>query len=212
MAKAPDTIERFRIHADISQERVGGVLALLTKLGVDNIGFDLITDVQTFRHNGARKDTGSTSERVATEWVKDHPTFKAKLLVEHFEAHGRSANAAYGALKSMVGHGFLKPLGDGNYQRADIQSLDAPAKGKRAATHPRYDVSNRDIIQKFVGRRQKFAFSELGAYFEANGRPRSSASGLVSTMTSDGIFKSLGDSQYEVLKPGAINGKASANG
>jgi hypothetical protein len=52
MAKTPPaTVERFRIHAETSKEQMGDVLAELTKMGLLNIGYELVTDVLTFRTN-----------------------------------------------------------------------------------------------------------------------------------------------------------------
>ena len=57
MAKTPPaTVDRFRIHAETSKEHMGHVLAELTKMGLANIGYELVTDVMTFRSkNGPRK-------------------------------------------------------------------------------------------------------------------------------------------------------------
>src|SRR5882724_5600604 len=61
MAKTPvATVERFRIHAETSMEQMGHVLAELTRMGLQNVGYELITDIVTFKNNGPRQTFDST--------------------------------------------------------------------------------------------------------------------------------------------------------
>ena len=56
LVKQPVITERFRISGaiDVSIGEAGALLAALTKMGFQNIGHELVTDVHTYKRNGKR--------------------------------------------------------------------------------------------------------------------------------------------------------------
>ena len=60
-------------------------------MGPTNIGFELITDVRTFAGN---KLHDVKAEDFLSEWVAEHPTFRARKAVAHFRAHHRTDGPA----------------------------------------------------------------------------------------------------------------------
>src|SRR6267142_3546962 len=97
MAKTPPaTVDRFRIHAETSKEHMGHVLAELTKMGLANIGYELVTDILTFRSkNGPRKMHEVTGDDFARAFVKENASFAAIQLVRHFEENDRTSASAH---------------------------------------------------------------------------------------------------------------------
>src|SRR6266850_6612103 len=118
MAKAPATVDRFRIHAETSKEHMGHVLAELTKMGLLNIGYELVTDVLTFRSkSGPRKVHEVTGISFARAFVQENASFTAIQLANYFKQHDRNASSAYTAIRDMLKDGEIKRLSVGNYQR-----------------------------------------------------------------------------------------------
>ena len=122
-----ETVERFKVtEAEVGVADFGPAMVLLAQIpGLKVIGSELVTDVRAF----ARKTTHTIkSEDFLGEWIKDHPTFKAIEPVQAFKADGRTAGAAYTALRILTANKVLKQLGEGNYARTDVKSLTAPKK------------------------------------------------------------------------------------
>ncbi len=129
MAKTPAaTVERFVIHAETSKDHMGHVLAELTKMGLQNVGYELVTDIVTFKNNGPRKLHEVTGNDFAREFVQENASFAAIQLVNHFKANDRTDGMAYKALRALVQEGAVKKLSPGNYQRAGVKALPAPKK------------------------------------------------------------------------------------
>lgn len=205
MAKQPvEQRDRFRIFAETSSEAMGPLLAQLTRMGLENIGYELITDVVTFGTNGPRKVHETTGDEFAKEWIKENPTFKAIELVDHFRASDRTPGSAYSALKNLVANGDLRKLGPGAYQRADVQAIEPPKAGKKAtkdaASARYYEVSNFDLIKKHFFNRRRFKVIEARELFLKEGRPAKSVSSLISQMHSGGLLKQVGRGEYEPVK------------
>lgn len=212
MAKKPiETRDRYRLHAETSTEEFGGVLAQLTKMGLQNIGYELITDIPTFRTNKRPNGQDVTAEQVILEFIKQKPTFKASEIVAVLVEHGRPPGSAYQALGAMVKQNQLRKLQPGVYQDIAIGHLAGPASAEPAAPvkpkptgrgghHPRYDVPNRDFIVKWLGRKSRFEISALTKAFVDDGRQPTSASSVVTKMAHDGFLKNLGGGLWEVIK------------
>jgi hypothetical protein len=198
MAKAPSaTEERFRIHAESSKDEMGHILAELTKLGLQNIGYELITDVITFRKNGARKVYDVTGTEFARAFLKENASFAAIQLVNHFKANDRTNGLAYKAIRDLVGTGELKKLGPGNYQRAGVKALPAP-KYKRPAPHvgPRQEVGNKEIVLSLIKGRAKFTVKDLQNQFSKKGRNPKSVSPIITKLAQAGIIRMLEPGTY----------------
>lgn len=190
MAKQPEVTELCRIHAETTLDQMGHALAALARMGLTNIGYELVTEVATFKK---KQSHDTNSENFATEWLNDHPTFKATELVKHFEDNGRTGGAAYTALRVLVEKSALKKLSPGHYQRADVKAIAGP----------KHEISNRDFIWKTIGKRKSFTALELTQAFKADGRPTQSMTSVLAKMAAAKEVKMLGDGKYEVVKHSA---------
>jgi hypothetical protein len=129
MGKLPVLRDRFRIICEADATLMGQLLAHMTRMGVKDISYELLTDVRTFRNNGPRKVHDVTAKQLVLNYLAEHPTFAIGNLMTVFKAAGRPASAAYGAVHVLVDDKVLNKLGGGNYQRADVKALTA-TKGK----------------------------------------------------------------------------------
>ncbi len=205
MARQPESTDRFRIHAETTTDNVGNVLRALTIMGVSIAGCEMITDVPTFRKNNGKKHEQSSTE-LALAWVKDHPRFEVGEMAKYFAAEGRSTTHAYAIVKALTKSGALIKTGDKSYQAPSaVKALPAPAasraRAKRTAV-PQYDVSNRDIILQWLADKDELTVADLGSHFEAQGRPKKSASPMLAKMGHDKLVASLGEGKYRVLAKG----------
>lgn len=202
MAKQPVAQDRFRIFAETSSAEMGPLLAQLTRMGLENIGYELITDVRTFGRNGPRQVNEITGDAFAAEWVKDHASFKALDLIQHFRDHGRTSGSGYTALKNLVAADTLRKLGPGQYQRADVKALPAPqatatARGQRG---PYAETSNKDLIFKAIRSRAKVTLQQMKQLLEDNGRNPHSASPLMTKLAQAKMIKLIVPGEYQVLE------------
>lgn len=211
MAKQPIEIrDRFKITADVESTALGPLLAQLARIGLENIGYELITDVVRFNRNGPRIAHETTGDEYAREWVADHPTFRAIDLVKHFADSGRSDGSAYTAIRNLVASDEIVKTSLGHYRRADVKALAPPAvaaKTKPAEPEkrtrgqvPRYDVPNLDLIMKFIKPRKRVTVQEAGAFLVKEGRNKKSASPIISQLATAGMLKQIEPGVYEVVK------------
>lgn len=177
---------------------MGPLLAQLTKMGLENIGYELITDVVSFK-------TRNTDNRaVIMEWIGDRHEFQLAELRKMFRDQGRAASSVDYTMKMLVQDGTLVPLGDGHYRRSDPQ-LPAPAQQRpeRASVDrraPQYTTSNRALMWSVIGKRKTFEVSLLRERFREEGRPLSSLYSQLSKLTKEGHLKQLdGEGKYEVV-------------
>jgi hypothetical protein len=132
MVKPPVEQDRFRVLcSSVEITQLGAVMAALAKIGIRDVQTELVTDVITFNKR-VTHDTNAENF-LREKWLPDHPTFKAKEAVTFFDLHGRTAGAAYTALRMLTQSGELKKLGEGNYARKDVKQLAAPKKKTVAA-------------------------------------------------------------------------------
>lgn len=187
-------ITRVRIFAETSVPFMGPLLVQLAKLGLENIGYEFIADVRTFNKRlGEQKEVKAID--FAAEWIKEHATFKAIELVRHFKADNRPPSSAYSVLRDLVSTGVLNKLALGNYQRADVKAIAAPAD-----SYKRHDVSNRDLIWRHIKNRKKFTSNDIAVLFRAHKRPESSGTSVIAKMCHEKILKRIGEGAYAVLK------------
>lgn len=202
MAKPPVTRDRFRIICEADVVEMGALLAQLTRMGLQNIGFELITDVRSFRQNERAKHETSAEEAL-TEYVNEHPTFQVNEAIKHFEALGRTAGAIYTAARLLVEKGTLKKLSPGNYQRADVKALAAPKPKKAQEAPKRFEITGADAIWRFVKTRKSFTTKQLRALFKDQGRNEASVSPILHEMLNEKRIKHTGEpnsGEYLVLK------------
>ncbi|WP_375791151.1 hypothetical protein ACE102_07310 [Bradyrhizobium sp. vgs-9] len=181
---------------------MGPIIAQLSRMGLTNIGFELITDIRTYNRNTPRE---MGSEAFALAWVDQHPTFKLAEIVAHFKADNRTPSSCYYAVKKLVEAGKLKNLGQSNYARADVKALEAPD----AAPEKHHDVTNKDLIWRHVRHRNKFKVADLTTLFREQDRNPKSISPQLQHLVTEKRIKALGDGEYAVLKSGATPKKDS---
>jgi hypothetical protein len=197
---SPPPAESFRVTTTVPKELLGEAIAALTKLGLNDVAFDLVTDVRTYAKNPPGISTG-----VIEKWVEDHPTFRALDVVKHFRETGRgNGTAAYPALAILVEKGFLKKLSPGNYARADIKHLAAP---KKAAPKPgkhdpqdRREIDHREFVLKLARRNHgRFNTPWLKREFEKDARKASAVSPTLARLLHLKKIKRVGEGEYVLL-------------
>jgi hypothetical protein len=147
----PETLDRFRIHGDVAIEQLGIVLRELDKLGVTNIGHELVTDVLVYKQRTPRsapapaaaaeakpvKKNGVGKGRAGTrhyairnkdfvlKYFKDREEVTAAEMTELFRKDGRHPSSAGSLLTQMAHDKYCKSMGDGVWKIL--------AKGQQAA-------------------------------------------------------------------------------
>lgn len=201
MANKPETTDRFRIFAETSSEAMGPLLAQLTRMGLENIGYELITDIRRFNRNERKAHEAGLVE-FATLWVKDHPTFKASELARHFAEHDRPRSSSYSALRDLVKNGSIIKLSPGFYKRADVKAI-APPKGGPAPKRGqvgRYKTTNDSLILRELRKRKHVTVLQMRAMLDAEGRNGKSASPIISRFAKAGLLKQTEPGAYDVIK------------
>lgn len=214
MAKLPP-IERFRVTTFVPKELLGEVMAALTRLGLNEVSFDLVADVPSFARN-AKPEVPNTEFLAA--WVAEHPTFKAVEAVRAFEADGRSKTQTYPAIATLVEKGILTKLGPGEYSRADVKHLPAPKTSTKTPSQSinKYAISNGDFILRCARRSHgRTSTTSLRKLFVADKRVSSSISPTLNSLVRAKQIKRVGEGEYVLLakaakakpeKPPKLNG------
>ena len=199
MAKTPvATVERFRIHAETSMEQMGHVLAELTRMGLQNVGYELITDIVTFKNNGPHQTFDSTGPEEIIKFIEQHPTFNISEIVTAFKAMGRTAGSAYESVRALVKRKILVGLDPGNYQRAGVKALAASKKEmtRRGGKHNVYEINNKDTILKRIKGRARFTVEELRDHFRSIKRNPKSVSPITSKLAQAKIITLIEPGTY----------------
>lgn len=193
----PPVIERFRITCDVEHEQLGNAVAQLTKMGLQNIHFELVTEIITFNRRAQHEVNGADFLRA---WMADHATFAAKDVVAHFEANGRANTAAYYALKKLIEEKVLKKLDGSNYARSDVKAISAPKKEKKASIErERHAVDHREFILNYMRQHNgKAARARLLTYFGLHGRKPSSVGGALNILMQRKLIRSTGEGEYQL--------------
>jgi hypothetical protein len=191
--KDPETIDRYRIIAETSIEQMGFVLAALTKMGLGNISYELITNVNRFKD---RKVHEVSAEAFAAEFVKENARFKSADMVAHFKAAGREASSAYYGIKKLADANVVRKSVGGEFVR--VEALPAPAPKARQPQ----GAMNKDVIANAIKGRKQFTIAELRAVFAAEGRNEKSISPILTTMAKAKQIKLVSSGHYSVLAKG----------
>ncbi len=237
MAKQPaEHHHRFKIHFDIDADKAGPILATLTLMGVENVGYEVVTDIKAWG-KGPQKRYDSTAVETTAAWMEKNPTFHVRELGQHFKDQGRSQTTAHYAVRVMSEKGLIRDLGDGNYQSMAIKHIEGPKpkalpapppknlsvrvkkKAKAAAkaaepekrTRPpnptaRFEVTNRDLIEKKIKNRKRFTVKELQQFFRDEKRNDHSVSPILTKLIADKRIKMIQPGEYEVLPHNKANG------
>jgi hypothetical protein len=189
MPKQLETVDRIQIIAEApSLEVVGAGLAALTKLGFENVGYKLVTDVLAYKNKRAHEVSVTD---FAAAFVQAHPRFKPPELAAHFRAAGRSAGGAYYAIDKLTKTNVIRKNGD---EFVRVEALPAPEKKAKA---PR-GVPNKELIAKAIKGRKQITLKELREVFVAEGRNEKSISPILSVMTKNKRLKQTGPGLYAV--------------
>lgn len=200
MAKQPETVDRIVIMAEApTLEMVGGGLAALTRLGFENVGYKLITDVLKYKN---RKVHEVSASEFAAAFVKENARFKIGDLVTHFKDAGRAPSGAYDAAKRLLKARVVAKSGD-DYVRVEAVtgpkgSTAKPAKSARGQQRP-YDIPNIVLITRTIKGRKSFTLRMLRDLFVKEGRPEKSISPILSKLSGAKVIKQVGNGEYTVL-------------
>ena len=210
MAKQPETKDRYRIQADnIPLEGLGVVLAALARVGINNVQYELVTDILAYKAPPRVFETDAIE--VARTFIKQHHTFKACELTTVFEQERRSQASGFSVIRRLVELGELRKLGGGHYQSTDVKALAAPEEAAKppqesepedstAATKKRYSVSNIDLVWNGIKRRSKASRQEMTQILVDGDRPKSSVNSLTAKLVERGKLMALGEGWYDVIK------------
>lgn len=211
MAKnQPETVDRFRIFAETTSEAMGPLLAQLTKMGLENIGYELITDVVSYNKR-AKHETSLRD--VAMAFLEDNPTFKASTLAHHLRELGRGHSSAHSIIRDLVADGTLRKLGGGNYSRADVKAIGSNTKvsgtktsdvGEKPSLRGKHhkapqEITNLEFIWNKIKGRKRITSLELRDFFNQEKRNPKSISPILSKMVVTKMLRSTGVGEYEVL-------------
>lgn len=215
MPKEPETVDRFRITAEVDPTELGPMLASLAKMGLQNIGYELVTDVLNYKNRQHTID----GYNFALAWAQERQAFKLNEMGRYFKESGRGQSSANYHVGRMVENGVLKSLGNGYYQRADVMALPAPAQSEVAPggkVHARtgkpahrFEMNGEEAIWRHVKNRKKsFKTEELRTLFTAQGRTPNSVSPCLDKMMKAKLIKRVESGVYQVT--GAKPKKAEA--
>lgn len=191
------------ITAEVESEALGPLLAQLARMGLQNIGYELVTDVVTFRKNKAAHDTSATDE--ARAWFADRPAFAVSDLIGHFKATGRTPGSAAAAVQRLTTSGELIRMEKGHYRRVDKAPAPPPGEGKQhtRVDGPRVvkDIPNYDFIVGALKHRKRITSAELTKLFVDDGRNPKSISPILFRLRLEKVLKATAtQGEFEVLK------------
>jgi hypothetical protein len=192
----PPPVDYFELKVGrVPKEMLGEAMAALTRLGLDEVHFNLISDIPAF---SKRTNHATTGETFLAEWIKDHPTFRSAEAVKAFKEDGRNGSAAYYALRVLKDNGVLVSPTGGAYRRADVKPI-APPK-KRAAQNT-YDIKNHELILRQARRSHgRFSTESARRLFAAEGRPVTSIGPSINRLLKAKLAKRVGDGSYALIE------------
>jgi hypothetical protein len=202
-----ETIERFKITAEVEAISLGPTVAALARLGLTNIGYELVTEIRTFNKKTQHETKAEDHLRA---WIVDRPSFSASDVVKAFLQDGRTAGAAYSAMRRLVEQAVLTKTGPGSYARSDVKQLAAPAKKaapKKQAVEPpaekprkEYDIPAHQFILRFARRNHgKFSSASVKRALVADGRPATTAGPTINKLLNDKLITRISEGQYETV-------------
>jgi hypothetical protein len=119
------------MHCEVERDQVGSMLEFLTVAGMQNIGFELVTDVSTFRQNKP-KFRQSGLRVLLRMFAKGKPVSLARMQ-KRFEQDGRAKASCSALLDGLLKQNVVKRIAPGEYQLikkgAALKALPAPMNG-----------------------------------------------------------------------------------
>lgn len=140
----PVTQDRFRIHIETSLENMGPLFAQLTRMGIEKLDYELITDVAVWRQNGKRekpqaepKPAGQKQFEVTgltAIWnhVKSRKSFTTGSLRELFKEQGRNPASVSPLVDSLLKEKRVKRIAAGEY--APTKKKGVPKRQQHTAS------------------------------------------------------------------------------
>lgn len=185
---------------------MGLTVAGLTKLGMTNLKFELVTTIPTY----AKKTHHEVkAEDFLMAWMQEHPTFRVLEAVQHFRANGRSDGACYTAVRMLCESKALKKVGPGNYARADVKAIAAPTK-KTQPEKAKPEITNGDFILRLARRAHgRVSLAKIKQAFADEGRTVSSIHPTIADLVKKKHLKREDEGMYEVI-PAATHGNGAA--
>jgi Fe2+ or Zn2+ uptake regulation protein len=209
MPKQQETIDRFRIIAEAAASEMGPIIAQLSRMGLTNISFELITDVVNFKQN-VKHDVTATD--FLAGWIAEHPTFSQKDVSKMFKENNRTSGAAYYAMRQLSEARVIRKLDDnGNYSRADVKHIEAPKEkaakpAKEQKPEPKrvmHAVDHREFILRYMrSHGGRTSAAKLRDYFSKHNRKTTSIGGALNWLVQQKSVKLLGDGEYLLLAKG----------
>lgn len=194
-------VEHFRLSCECAVSDLGQTVAELTKLGLTNVQYELITTIPTFAKKAHHE---VKAEDFLMTWTQEHPTFKAIDAVNHFRASERTAGACYSALRELCKSKSLRKLGPGNYARADVKAIAAPKNTKTEAApkgrNDRREISHGDFILRLARRSHgRISLAKVKQAFKDDNRNVSSVHPSVADLVEKKRLKRDGEGMFEVI-------------
>jgi hypothetical protein len=215
LPKQQETIDRFRIIAEAAAAEMGPIIAQLSRMGLTNISFELITDVVNFKQN-VKHDVTATD--FLAGWLAEHPTFSQKDVTKMFKENGRTSAAGYYAMKQLNEAHVIKKLDDnGNYSRADVKHIEAPKEkaakpAKEQKPEPKrvmHEVDHREFILRYMrSHGGRASAPKLRDYFTKHQRKTTSVGGALNWLARTKMIKLLGEGEYLLLTKGGAKSPA----
>jgi hypothetical protein len=208
MAKQIEERDRFRISAEVESAALGPLFAQLARMGLQDLRYELITDVMRFK---TRVSGGPGAPAVLRAWLPEHPTFTKAEAVAHAVGNGCTAGAVMAALVHLVNKGEIIRTEPGHYRRVDA-ALPPPnpaldllprLRERKRIDGPRIikEVSTWNFIAKAMKGKNRITSTQLSELFVKDGRNPKSISPVTFAMAREGFIKKIGDGEYQILKP-----------
>jgi hypothetical protein len=195
--KPPPVEERFRVTTFVPKELLGETIAALTRLGLTEVNFDLVADIKSFAKKAQHV---VKAEAFLAEWMKEHASFRALEAVRHFRENGRTAGAAYTALRMMSSDGRVRKLGEGMYQRPDIKAISGPKKKAKPHNRKPHKVSSPDFVLRAARRNHgRFNSAWMKKQFDSDGRPTTGVGPTINKLLKGKAIKRVGEGEYVLL-------------
>jgi hypothetical protein len=198
MAKPPPIVRcKITCSKTVEITDLGPTMLTLTGAGFDDVHYDFVSDVDTYRKRVTHEVSAPDYLR---EWIKDHASFTTSEFIAACKAEGRTTGAGYTAIRVLIGEKLIKRVGTASYVRTDVKRL-APPNSRKGGTKKLYDPPNFEFLLRTARRNHgKFSSVSMCKAFEADGRPAKSVGALTTTLANQKLIKRTGPGQYVLLQ------------
>lgn len=126
MPPHPETIERFILHVPVTAEQLGPAVVALSRIGLDNLRHEPVTDVVTLalpapkphaKHAKTKLDRREVSHSsfILRQASRNHGRFNTAWMKKQFEKDGRKWGAVSPTIAPLLKQKLLKRVGEGEY-------------------------------------------------------------------------------------------------